>query len=125
MTDKPLILAADDDPDILTLITLSLERAGYEVATAPDGQAALELARARTPAMAVLDLSMPLMNGLELTRALRADAATASIPIVILTAAVQASDIDSARAAGADAHVKKPFSPRELRSRVDEFVRGA
>jgi len=124
MTDRPLILAADDDPDILTLITLSLERAGYEVATAPDGQAALELARARTPAMAVLDLSMPLMNGLELTRALRADPATATIPIVILTAAVQSSDIDSAREAGADAHVKKPFSPRDLRARVDEFVRG-
>ena len=125
MTDRPLILAADDDPDILTLITLSLERAGYEVATAPDGQAALELARARTPAMAVLDLSMPLMNGLELTRALRADPATATIPIVILTAAVQSSYIDSAREAGADAHVKKPFSPRDLRARVDEFVRGS
>ncbi len=124
MTDRPLILAADDDPDILTLITLSLERAGYEVETAGDGQAALELARTRPPAMAVLDLSMPIMNGLELTRALRAEPATASIPIVILTAAVQSSDIDAAREAGADAHVKKPFSPRDLRARVDEFIRG-
>jgi len=122
MSAKPLILAADDDPDILTLIRLALERAGFEIMSAPDGRAALELARERPPAMAVLDLSMPHMNGLELTAALRTDEATATIPIVILTAAVQSSDIEAARVAGADAHVKKPFSPRDLRGRVIEFL---
>jgi CheY-like chemotaxis protein len=118
----PLVLAADDDPDILSLIRLTLKRAGCEVMTAPDGRAALALARERPPAMAVVDLSMPHMNGLELTAALRQDAATADIPIVILTAAVQTSDVEAARVAGATAHIKKPFSPRDLRARVTELL---
>jgi CheY-like chemotaxis protein len=122
MSDRPLILAADDDPDILTLIRLALERAGCEVITAPDGQAALELAAERPPSMAVLDLSMPRASGLEVTERLRATAATATIPIVILSAAVQPSDITAAHAAGADAHIKKPFSPRDLRTRVQELL---
>jgi CheY-like chemotaxis protein len=124
MTDEPLVLAADDDPDILSLIKLTLQRAGCEVVTAPDGRAAFELAVARPPAMAVVDLSMPHMNGLELTAALRREPATASIPIVILTAAVQASDVAAAEAAGATAHIKKPFSPRDLRERVAALLDG-
>ena len=122
MSERPLILAADDDPDILSLIRLALERAGCEVVTAADGQAAIELADTRTPTLAVLDLSMPRADGLEVCAHLRADPRTAQIPIVILSAAVQASDIDASHRAGANAHIKKPFSPRELRTRVTELL---
>ncbi len=122
--DRPLVLAADDDPDILTLITVAVERAGCEVMIARDGQEALARARERPPAMAVVDLSMPRMNGLELTEALRADEATAAIPILILSAAVQARDIKAAEEAGANEHMRKPFSPRELRAKVTELLAG-
>ena len=125
MSERPLILAADDDPDILALIRLALERAGCEVVTAADGQAAIDLAAERVPTMAVLDLSMPRADGLEVCAHLRADPRTAGIPIVILSAAVQASDIEASHQAGATAHIKKPFSPRDLRERVTELLDGA
>lgn len=124
MSDAPLVLAADDDPDILSLIQAALRRTGCEVMTAPDGAAALELARARPPVLALVDLSMPRMDGLELTRALRADPATADIIVIVLTAAVRSTDVDAALEAGADRHVRKPFSPRELRAQVEELLQG-
>lgn len=126
MTDqRPLVLAADDDPDILALITVAVERAGCEPMTAPDGVAALELARARPPALAVVDVGMPRMDGLELTRALRAEPATAHIPILILSAAVRSRDVAASEEAGADEHMRKPFSPRELSAKVTELLAGA
>ena len=116
------ILVADDDPDIVALVTIRLEMAGHEVVSAHDGEAALALVEARVPDLAVLDVSMPRLDGLALTRRLRARTATATLPILILTAAVQATDAAEAVAAGATAYVKKPFSPKELLARVEELL---
>ena len=117
MSDAPLVLVVDDDHDILGLVRLRLERSGYEVVSAHDGLEALERIGERAPDLAIVDVMMPRMDGHELTRALRARPDTATIPILVLTAAVQNADVQ-----GADAHLRKPFSPRELVARVSELL---
>jgi DNA-binding response OmpR family regulator len=120
--DVRTVLVADDDEDILQLVSFRLERAGYNVITAPDGQAALAAAREHKPDLAVLDVMMPGMNGYEVTRAIRADQATAAIPVILLTARVQEADVSRGFEAGADDYLRKPFSPQELRSRVQAII---
>jgi DNA-binding response OmpR family regulator len=121
----PLVLVADDDRDILSLVTFRLERSGYRVVQASDGAEALELAREKAPDLAVLDLMMPRLTGLEVTRALRDDERTREVPVILLTARVQESDVQAGLAAGATEYVKKPFSPQELRDRVDALLERA
>ena len=118
MNVRPLVLVADDDPDILALVRFRLERDGYEVLSAPDGEAALDLALARTPDLAVLDVMMPRLDGYEVTRRLREYGPTTSIPIILLTARVQEPDLERGFDAGADDYVTKPFSPQALGERV-------
>ena len=123
MSDDPrTVLVADDDEDILQLVSFRLERAGYTVVTAADGQQALAAAREHHPDLAVLDVMMPGLNGYEVTRQLRADAATAQIPVILLTARVQEADVSRGFEAGADDYLRKPFSPQELRSRVQAIL---
>jgi DNA-binding response OmpR family regulator len=112
------VLIADDDPDILALVTFKVKQAGYHLVTATDGAAALAAARATTPDLVVLDVSMPRMSGLEVCRELRADAATAKVPVLLLTARAQEADIEAGFDVGADDYVVKPFSPRELVARI-------
>jgi CheY-like chemotaxis protein len=119
---SPVVLVADDDEDILSLVGLRLERAGYEVITAKDGVDALEAAEARTPDIAVVDVMMPRMDGHELVRRLRARPETASLPILVLTAAVHDRVAEASAEAGANAHMRKPFSPRDLVARLDEML---
>ncbi|MDQ3777852.1 MAG: response regulator [Actinomycetota bacterium] len=114
MSDRPVILVADDDADILLLLSLMLERDGYDVVTARDGRDALDAARERAPDLIVLDLMMPMLDGCAVTRELRADARTRATPVVILTAFAEEGQAAAAVAAGADAYMKKPFSSREL-----------
>lgn len=116
------VLVADDDPDIVSLVRLRLERAGYLVSVAADGEQAWSAILADLPDLAVLDVTMPRLDGLELTRRLRTDARTAGMPIVVLTAAVQAADAQRALAAGATEYVKKPFSPKALVARIDALL---
>jgi DNA-binding response OmpR family regulator len=120
--ENPIVLVADDDEDILELVSYRLERAGYEVVTASDGEQALERARERRPNLAVLDVMMPKLDGYEVTRQLRDDEETAAIPVILLTARVQDADIARGFDAGADDYVKKPFSPQELRARVQAVL---
>ena len=120
--DPRTVLVADDDEDILQLVSFRLERAGYNVVTAGDGQQALAAAREHKPDLAVLDVMMPGLNGYEVTRQLRADAATAQIPVILLTARVQEADVSRGFEAGADDYLRKPFSPQELRSRVQAIL---
>jgi DNA-binding response OmpR family regulator len=115
---RPLVLVADDDPDILALVRFRLERDGYEVLSAPDGEAALDLALARTPDLALLDVMMPRLDGYEVTRRLREHGPTTGIPIILLTARVQEPDVELGMQAGADDYVTKPFSPQVLGARV-------
>ena len=122
MSPRPLVLVADDDPDILLLITLTLERDGYDVVTAKDGSSALEAAAERVPHLVVLDLMMPGLDGYEVTRRLRREQATKDVPIVIVTAAAEEHQATRALEAGADAYMKKPFSPRELLTRTAALI---
>ena len=113
-----VIVVADDDADILDLVTLTLERAGHVVHCARDGEEALELVRRERPDVAVLDVAMPKLDGFELTRQLRGDPETSEVQIVLLTARVQERDTDAGLAAGATEYIRKPFSPQELQERV-------
>jgi DNA-binding response OmpR family regulator len=120
--EQPVVLAADDDEDILALVAFRLERSGYTVVQARDGQQALELARSEKPDLAVLDVMMPKLDGFELTRRLRAEEATSRMPIILLTARAQDTDVQTGFDAGADDYLRKPFSPQELRTRVQAIL---
>ncbi len=120
--DQPLVLIADDDEDILSLVAFRLERSGYQVVTATDGEEAFALALERQPNLAILDVMMPKLDGYELTKKLREEEATRSIPVVLLTARVQEADVARGFEAGADDYIKKPFSPQELRARVQAIL---
>jgi DNA-binding response OmpR family regulator len=115
---QPLVLIADDDPDILALVSFRLERAGYEVVQARNGEEAVQVALSRRPDLAVIDVMMPRIDGYEATRQLRQQEETSRMPIILLTARVQEEDIARGFDAGADDYVRKPFSPQELSSRV-------
>jgi DNA-binding response OmpR family regulator len=119
---RPLLLIADDDEDILELLSFRLERAGYDVLRARTGDEALELAFGRRPALAVLDVMMPGRDGLEVTRELRSHPATQAIPVILLTARAMATDVAHGMAAGADDYVKKPFDADDLKARVDRLL---
>jgi two-component system, OmpR family, phosphate regulon response regulator PhoB len=118
----PLVLIADDDADILSLVRAVLERSGHEVISVGDGLQALASVTERKPDLAVLDISMPELDGLEVLRRLRADSATSELPVVLLSARAQEADVKLGYELGASAYVKKPFSPRELADRVTELL---
>lgn len=120
--DKKTVLVADDDVDVLALVVRRLERDGYEVITASNGGDALRTAQERIPDLAVLDVMMPQLTGYEVTEHLRKDPATERIPVILLTARVQEADVSRGFAAGADDYIKKPFSPQELRSRIQAVL---
>ena len=122
MTGRRLILVADDDTDILALIKAVLERSGHEVVAVADGAEALAGVRMHRPDLAVLDITMPLVDGLEVLRRLRADSETAALPVVLLSAQAQEADVVRGFATGASAYMKKPFSPRDLVARVAELL---
>jgi len=121
----PLVLVADDDEDILSLVAYVLEAAGYGVVAAHDGEEALQLALDRRPAVAVLDVMMPQLDGLEVTRRLRATEGLEELPIILLTARVADSDVQDGFGAGATAYLRKPFSPHDLRQQVAAALGGA
>ena len=116
----PHVLVVDDDPVIADLVAFRLGRLGLEVSVESDGEAGLAAARQLRPDLVVLDWMMPRMNGLEVCRALRGDAdpALARTPVLLLTAKAQEPDLERGFAAGATDFVTKPFSTRELVSRV-------
>ena len=116
------VLIADDDADIRDLVAFKLEQADLEVIAVRDGLAALEAARTERPTVVVLDVSMPGMSGLDVCRMLRADPDTQDMLVIMLTARVQERDVEGGFSAGADDYVTKPFSPRELVSRVQAML---
>jgi DNA-binding response OmpR family regulator len=122
MTDAPTIVIAEDDEDIRTLVEFRLRSAGYQPVATSDGAEALALIREHLPALAILDVMMPHMTGVEITRALRADESTRAIPVILLTARVQEADETAGFEAGADDYIRKPFSPNALISRVQAIL---
>jgi DNA-binding response OmpR family regulator len=119
---RPLVLVADDDEDILALVSFRLDRAGYRVLSAPDGEQALELIVGRRPDLAVLDVRMPKLTGIDVIRKVRATKSLSELPMVLLSAGVEDENIASGFDAGADDYMKKPFSPQELLARVESIL---
>ena len=123
MTDA-VVLVADDDDDILLLVTMRLQRDGFIVISARNGEDALALAQQQRPDIAVLDIGMPGLDGLEVLQRIRADDDLRGMRVLLLTAKAQESDVRRGYDAGADAYVRKPFSPAELSARVRELAAG-
>lgn len=116
----PLILVVEDDPKTSALLTVYLEREGYQSRSAADGLSAIELAQRHHPALVVLDLMIPKLDGIEVCRRIRQ---TSDVPILMLTARVDEVDKLVGLSIGADDYVTKPFSPREVVARVKAILR--
>ena len=117
------ILLVEDEDDILEVIRYNLEKDGYRVKAVPDAESAERELASNMPDLLVLDLMLPGMGGLDLCRTLKTDPRTASLPIVMLTARTEESDIVSGLELGADDYITKPFSPRVLIARVRAVLR--
>lgn len=119
------VLVVDDDADIRELITWKLTQAGFNTLAASDGEEGLGAASGgsgQAPDLVLLDWMMPKMSGIEVCRAMRDSADTAGIPIILLTAKAQEAEVERGFAAGADDYIVKPFSPREMLSRVEAVL---
>ncbi len=116
------ILVADDDVDIRELVEFKLSTMGHDIVAVGDGAAAVDACRAAKPDLAVLDVMMPGVSGLDAIREIRADPDLADLPVILLTARAQESDVETGFDSGADDYITKPFSPRELASRVEALL---
>ncbi|MEV5439575.1 response regulator [Streptomyces sp. NPDC052682] len=116
------VLVADDDTDIRELVAFKLTQDGHEVTAVEDGLQALQALEEKAVDIALLDIRMPGMSGLDVCRQLRAAPRTAALPILLITARSQEGDVEAGFAAGADDYITKPFSPRELSSRVEAVL---
>ena len=115
-------LIVDDDPMIVKLQTMILTRAGYEIDSAPNGREGIERAVAAAPDVVLLDVMMPDLDGLEVTRRLKADPRTSAIPVVLVSARTDREDVDAGKAAGASDYLRKPFDPDDLIALLDRLV---
>ena len=117
------ILVVDDDRDIVRLVSSYLEKAGYEVVKAYDGETALHVLRREQPKLVILDLMLPDRDGWDVARLVRSDPALAATPIIMLTARVEDNDKIIGLEIGADDYITKPFNPREVVARVRALLR--
>ena len=122
MVAVPTVLVVDDDPVIQKLLQVNFEMEGYDVVIAGDGEEGLALAREERPDLVLLDVMMPKMNGLDVAAAMRSDDVTKNIPIIMLSAKAQASDVQAGLDLGVDDYVTKPFDPLELLDRVGALL---
>lgn len=120
---KERILVVEDDEDILQLLKYNLAKEGYGVATVTSGEEALKALKAEAPDLVLLDLMLPGVDGLEVSRMLKRDARTSQIPIIMLTAKGEEADIVTGLELGADDYITKPFSPRVMLARVRAVLR--
>ena len=119
------ILIVDDNPVNARLASLTLELAGFKVQTAADAQQALDAIAQTLPRLILMDVQLPGMDGLELTRRLKADPATAAIPVVAITSYAMRGDEERVRAAGCDGYIAKPIDTRTFAATVDGFLTAA
>jgi two-component system response regulator MtrA len=117
-----LIVVADDDVDIRDLVEFKLTTLGHQVVTVADGSSAVDACRTTRPDLAVLDVMMPGLTGLEAVRELRSHPELKDIPVILLTARAQESDVQTGFDCGADDYITKPFSPKELAGRVEALL---
>ncbi len=120
---RPRILVVDDDEDIAGFVAMNLRMEGFDVVVAHDGAVALDMVRRTSPDLVILDLMMPEVDGVEVTKRLRADAMTSALPIIMLTAKGQTPDKVLGLQAGADDYMVKPFDTLELVVRVRNTLR--
>ncbi len=120
---KEPVLIVEDDPDIVELLQYTLEREGYPVLVAQNGEKGLAEAQRRKPGLILLDLMLPGLDGLAVCKALKGEESTKGIPVVMLTAKGEESDVVLGLEFGADDYVRKPFSPRELVARIRAVLR--
>jgi two-component system cell cycle response regulator DivK len=125
MSDAPRILVVEDNPMNLELVRDILTAEGYEVLEAADGAAGVAIATLERPALILMDLQLPRLDGLEAARLIRADPRLAHIPIVAVTAHAMKGDDEKARAAGCDGFVTKPIQVREFAATVAAFLKAA
>jgi DNA-binding response OmpR family regulator len=118
------VLIVDDEPDIRRLVSFSLKRHGFDVIEATDGLAACAVAEAQHPDIILMDVMMPLMNGFEASRRLKENAATANIPILMLSAKSQVYEQEEGLESGALDYITKPFTPAELVEQVTNHLTG-
>ena len=123
MTQPPLVLVVEDEAALVTLLRYNLEREGFRVAEARDGEEALLMAREQKPDLVLLDWMLPLLSGLEVCRQMRRMPETKSVPIIMLTARGEEGDKLRGLDSGADDYVTKPFSPSELIARIRAALR--
>ncbi len=116
------ILVVDDEEDVLELIRYNLNKNGYKIVTATSGEEAINEARGKTPDLIILDLMLPGIDGLEVCRKLKSDVKTERIPIIMLTAKGEETDIVTGLELGADDYVTKPFSPKVLTARIRRIL---
>ncbi|MCA9676237.1 MAG: response regulator [Kofleriaceae bacterium] len=121
-TPSTTILVVDDDPEIVSMVSLRLSKRGYNILTATDGNAAVETAKRELPALIILDVMMPGRNGWEVTRTLRHDPVTEKIKIVMLTAIGEQINEMTSPLYGADAHIDKPFDFSVLEKTIADLV---
>ncbi|MRR11048.1 response regulator [bacterium] len=116
------VLIADDEPHIRRLVSFTLGKGGFEIIEATDGGEAWDLARSELPDIVLLDVMMPVMTGYEVLEKLKADPATRDIPVVMLSAKSQQTEVQAGLAGGACEYICKPFTPKDLVQRVTELL---
>jgi CheY-like chemotaxis protein len=116
------IVVADDDPDILSIVAMSLETQGYDVYKATNGREAVDLVRDHHPDLIILDMMMPVMSGYEAIAELKADDSTKGIPIIGLSAKAMATDMERATDVGIDGYITKPFRIAQVLSVIEGYL---
>lgn len=122
---KPTILIVDDEPDVITLLERTLRLEGFEVLTAYDGLAAMDIAENDQPGLILLDIMMPMMSGYEVCEQLKANPQTKHIPIICVTSAHGQANRENAQRAGAQALIMKPFMTKELIAQINRYLKPA
>jgi len=117
------ILIADDEPDIIQLVTFRLEKSGYEVLSAANGKEALDLIQTKKPDLVLLDLRMPIIDGYEVCRQVKADQALKDTPIILLTASSVIKLKEKVTQLKAEDYIIKPFSAEELSKKIEKFIK--
>jgi two-component system cell cycle response regulator DivK len=116
------ILVVEDQEDNMQILRDLLSNAGYEMIEAQDGEAAVRMAVSGRPDLILMDIQLPLLDGYEATRRIRADPALRATPIIVVTSYALSGDEAKARAAGCDGYVSKPYSPRQLLAKIREYL---
>jgi len=120
--NRGTVIVADDEPSVRLLVIATIAPDGYELLEASDGDEAWDLIQKHRPALVLLDVRMPGRTGLEVLQSIKADPSLSNTKVILLTASAQPSDINAGLVAGADFYLTKPFSPRDLLSRIDEAL---